>query len=237
MKKKNQVVLLVSGGMDSFIAYHYLQKDNYDITPLFIDYKGRYTDKEFIVVNKLFPNVTLDQSINLGNSEIGDKAFIKNRNAYFALIASKYGKFICMAGLKDDNVGDKSPEAFIRMGSLLSEMNGEEYNVFSPFWQMTKEDILVWYLKHNLSLNREDRLKGFDDLVKTTSCYHSTELFCGECPSCFRKYCVFLMCGISNLIPPFTNKVLAKTYLQTVSLYTEDRQKSILNACNILGII
>ena len=147
--EKNKVVLLVSGGLDSTIAYKYLLHFDKEVLPLFINYKGRYTNKEWAACRYLYgKELHVDDSLNFEKFEIGEKGFIKNRNAHFALIASNYGEKICMAGLKDDNVGDKSPEAFIKMENLLNtinpEMNGT-YSVFSPFWNKEKADIIEYF--------------------------------------------------------------------------------------------
>lgn len=222
-----KTVLLVSGGLDSFIAYHYLIDDGYEVVPVHINYNGSYSSKELNIVQRLFPNVIIDNSINLAGQEFGEKAFLKNRNAYFALIGSTYSTSICMAGLKDDNVGDKSPEAFIKMENLLTEINPETYSVFSPFWRMEKEEVLSWYIQQKLSVS---------DLMKTTSCYHPTLDYCGVCPSCFRKYCAFVSCGIDYAIPLFTNHNLALQYLVNLSKYSDSRQKSICRACDELGV-
>jgi 7-cyano-7-deazaguanine synthase in queuosine biosynthesis len=222
-----KAVLLVSGGLDSYVAYHYLTKDGYEVLPLHINYKGKYSNKEQDVVNELFPGIKIDRSLNFFGQEEGEKAFLKNRNAFFALVASKYGHSICMAGLKDDNVGDKSPSAFITMENLLTELNGEVYSVFSPFWRMEKEEVLKWYINEKLSI---------PDLLQTTSCYHPTEYFCGECPSCFRKYCAFVSNGIEYTLPDFTNNALAREYKIHIANYSETRQNSIHLACELMGV-
>ncbi len=222
-----KTVLLVSGGLDSFIAYHYLIDGGYTVLPLHVNYKGKYSNKELKVVRRLFPDLIIDNSLDFTGQEYGEKAFLKNRNAYFALLGSKYSNSICMAGLKDDNVGDKSPEAFIQMEKLLTEINGEVYAVFSPFWRMEKEEIIKWYINQKLSLS---------DLIKTTSCYHPTFDYCGECPSCFRKYCALLSNNIEYIIPPFINFDLAKKYKDNLDKYSIKRQSSILHACESLGV-
>jgi len=224
-------VLLVSGGLDSYIGYHYLKKDGYKVKPLFVNYGGKYSEKEKVVVQKLFPDLIIDNCLNFYGEDSGEKAFIKNRNAYLALVASKYSNAICMAGLKDDNVGDKSPEAFVKMSALLTEINNDTkygYIVFSPFWRKTKADILHWYLSAGLSVT---------NLLMTTSCYHPTATYCGECPSCFRRYCAFVSAGVPNFIPMFRNTIMAEEYFNKKDSYDAERSESIKKACAELGIL
>ncbi len=203
------IVALVSGGVDSFIMHKYLMENskNEDIIPLFVYYNGRYNDKEYEAVHRLFSGAVItDRTLNLGDKEFGDKAFIQNRNAYFALVASHYGDKIAMGGLKDDNVGDKTPFAFLKMTELLNTINSPKvFSVFSPFWNKEKIDALEWYLNRGY-----DR----DILQDTLSCYSDDPdiRFCGECPACFRKYCAFKWFGIP--IGEFTNLGLVTTYFE-----------------------
>jgi len=223
-----KTILLVSGGLDSYIAYKYLEENNCKLLPLFIDYKGLYTSKELKHAKELFPDLIIDNSLDLSGQELTPKAFIKNRNAYFVLVGSKYGHIIAMGGLKDDNVGDKSPLAFLKMQELLNEINPDIYKVFSPFWRMTKSEIIEWYIQSG---------NHIEVLLKTTSCYHPTELYCGECPSCFRKYCAFFDNGLGYLLPGFNNLALVKKYVETITFYDSARQKSILGVAEYLGVI
>lgn len=219
------MIILVSGGLDSYIGYHYLKKLRKNVTPLFIDYRGSYTSKEKNVCRILFKDLIIDNSLNLHDLEKGEKAFIKNRNAYFALVASQYDTYIAMGGLKDDNVGDKSPLAFIKMAELLNTINEKTHYVFSPFWRKTKTDIIEWYLQNGYSIN---------DLLQTTSCYDSILHFCGKCPSCFRKWCAFNSLGLSNHLPKFINKHLVRQYISEIKNYDPVRQDSIVKAAKII---
>lgn len=230
MKLKN-IVVLVSGGVDSFIAYHFVKKmmlDIESITPLFIDYGGRYTNKERTHVLSLFPDLVIDNStLFLRDHEIGEKAFIQNRNIYLALIASRYGDGICMAGLKDDRVGDKSPGAFAAMSTVLTECNDNHYLVFSPFFGMEKVEVIEWYLNEGLPEK---------DLHKTISCYADDDAhFCGECPACYRKFCAFTYHDL--YIPEFTNLELATKYLAEYKDKDSKRALSVLKASKKLGLI
>ena len=221
------MILLVSGGLDSYIAGEYLKLEGYNITPLFIDYSGKYTQKEKTICRNLYPDLKINNMCNFKDAEFGEKAFIKNRNAHFALIASNYGNTIAMGGLKDDNVGDKSPEAFLAMERLLNTINPGTYSVISPFWRMTKSDIIKWYLDCDFPI---------DKLLKTTSCYHPTEHFCGKCPSCFRKWCAFSDSQIAHHLPMFNNKELVTTYLSNIKSYDLQRQQSIKDAAEKMGV-
>lgn len=224
------IALLVSGGLDSYIAYHYLREIHARLVrPIFIQYSGKYSKKEQKVCEEIFDGLKIVNTLNFSGEETGEKAFIKNRNAYFALIGSNFSNEICMAGLKDDNVGDKSKNAFLHMSNLLNEINtdGLDYRVFSPFWEMEKAEIIEWYIGKKYSI---------EDLLTTTSCYHPTKHFCGECPSCFRKFCAFAYNGIAHVLPRFTNKKMADEYNEKAytGVYTKIRSKSIMRAYELI---
>ena len=88
------MILLFSGGMDSYIAYFYLQNKYPSrlITPLYIDYKGKYCKKEMETVKELLPQTVIIQNVfNFSEKEIGDKCYIPNRNLFLASIAAEYG--------------------------------------------------------------------------------------------------------------------------------------------------
>jgi 7-cyano-7-deazaguanine synthase len=226
-------VLLFSGGMDSYIAYHYLSDkfifpDN-EVLPIYIDYNGRYCKKEKEVVKKLLPQtVIVDNYLDLYYLEDEKTFYLPNRNIYLLTMASNYGDNIMFGGLKDDNVGDKSYEFSKLMSSVLTQSLGREVKVDSPFWGMEKIDILRWYYQHIGSFS-----DGDDPIMHTTSCYHPTETYCGRCASCFRKACAFQAVGV-NLA--FYNDDLALNYYKNRFKYTRKRVESIETICKRLGV-
>ncbi|MDD5053494.1 MAG: 7-cyano-7-deazaguanine synthase [Sulfuricurvum sp.] len=169
------MILLFSGGIDSFVAWHYLNKPK----TVYFNLQSRYSLREISVVKKLIPTTIIDNSLNLSDREHGDNAYIPFRNLLLACQAVKYSNRIIIAGLLDDMVSDKNKEIFAEFSVLLTKLEGRTILIQSPFWYMTKEQVVRWY-KENV---------GDDEILKTTSCY-STGLdnYCGACPSCFRKW-------------------------------------------------
>jgi 7-cyano-7-deazaguanine synthase len=193
------MILLFSGGIDSFVAYHYLGRPQ----TVYFDLGTPYTQKEIKVIQELIPETIIDNSLNLGSRQIGDKAYVPFRNLYLAMLAVKYDDTIVIAGVKDDDVSDKNEPIFEKFSELLSELEGREINIISPFWVMTKEDVVEWYLENH---------PNDDLLLKTVSCYSKEDTnYCGMCPSCFRKWCALKANGI-NL--DFFNESLLKEYRQ-----------------------
>jgi hypothetical protein len=186
----------MSGGMDSFIAYHYLGKPQ----TVYFDLGTPYAQKEIKVIKQLVPDTIIETCLNLKDRQIGDY-FIPYRNMYFAMLANKYSDEIVMAGLKDDGIEDKNEAIFAEWSLLLSKMINRNVVVRSPFWEMTKEDIVSWYISegHDVEL-----------LKKTVSCYSEEDTnYCGKCRSCFKKWAPFWNNGIRF---PYYNKSLMLMY-------------------------
>lgn len=230
-----KVALLFSGGMDSFIAYHYMNvlktggKNDFSITPVYVYYYGRYCEKELKVVKNLLPQtIVVKDSINLANLEMGEKAYIPNRNIYLTTVASNYADTVMMGGLKDDRIGDKSPLFCQQLSNTLTCSLGRQIVVNSPFWHMEKIQVINWYISYF------GKKKAKERLLETTSCYDPHEKYCGHCPSCFRKFCALLYNGIEL---PYYNKAMALDYYKKRFEYSVLRSASIERACKHLGII
>lgn len=215
------MILCLSGGLDSVIAYYYLNKPK----TVFFDY-GDYTKVEKERVLAIAPNTIIDTSLNLAGKAFGKTAYIPYRNLLFASLASRYSSIIAMAGVKDDVVPDKSPEAFSKMGEALTFMgDGTIIDVVSPFWDMTKADIVSWAID-NLSTDDLETV-----LVNSISCYHPTPEGneCKNCPSCFRKWNALDANGIRT---QFNNLALMKEYLDRAKNgeYIPERNASIIKS-------
>ena len=114
-------VLLFSGGIDSLIAYHYLDFPQ----PLYVMMGHKYEAKELNCIENLKLIIPRLKDIeyysnNLSKFELKDNAYIPFRNLHLALNASHYGNKIYMAGVKGDDVPDKTPNAFDVMSHTLN---------------------------------------------------------------------------------------------------------------------
>jgi 7-cyano-7-deazaguanine synthase in queuosine biosynthesis len=178
------------------VAWHYL---DYPQT-VYFDVKSRYSAKEIEVVKELIPTTIIDNSLDLHDREQGEKAYIPFRNLLFALQAAKYSNKIIIAGLADDKVSDKNEFAFHSFSIIMSTLERRDISVVSPFWTMTKEDVVKWY----------ENTVGGDKLLKTISCYDpGPERYCGKCPACFRKWVALRSVGY---VLDFYNFKLMKKY-------------------------
>lgn len=184
-------VLCISGGVDSIIAWFYEKKP----TAVYFDLGTKYTAKEIKCLEKIKSIVTdfnfiVDDSLkSFGKLESGRTAFIPYRNLLFATVcAAKYGDDIIIGGIKGDNINDKNPEAFRAMSDCLTVTGTGQITVRSPFWDMTKPNIIAWFIN-----NIPDALHI---LKASVSCYGGAEGSCGICPSCIRKWFALKYLGI-----------------------------------------
>jgi len=218
----SEKVLLFSGGMDSFIAWHFLKKPKAVYFHIGLD----ICDRELEVIKELGVPVIVDKSIDLSTREIdSDTKFLPMRNLYFAMLACKYGDEIYMAGLKDDKVNDKNEEIFAEFSGMLSNLNERRIKVLSPFWNYTKADVVRWYLA---TVGNEG--KALDQLIRTGSCYDlSTGYCCYKCRCCFRKWVALWVNGIKL---DFYNRNLLDEYYERAKqrIYVRQRNENIIRA-------
>lgn len=172
-------VLLFSGGLDSLIAYFYLDKP----LCLFVNMKQKYAEVEIKRVKRLKEEIGFDlvidnMSFDFSSVEQEDLT-IPNRNAYLAMLASNYGDNIWMAAVNGDYNHDKTPFVFNEMSKFISVLKQRSVKVDSPFWSMTKTDMIKWYVDQGLNK---------DWLKLSYSCFTGNDIHCGRCTSCFRRW-------------------------------------------------
>jgi len=219
-------VLMFSCGIDSLSAWFYLNKPKC----VYVDMKTKYSEKEKQCIKdlqKIIPDLKIKiiEGIDLGQFEVGEKAFIPHRNLILAAIGSIYGDRIIIAGIEDDCVEDKSPKAFEVMENCLNVISkpGKEIQLYSPFWNMSKSEIIKWMIKN---------VDNAEEILRTSiSCYSIEDGQCGRCPSCLRKAIAFEKNKID--INFFNNDIrrysLINQYIQNMkinkNLYTQKRRK------------
>lgn len=211
-------IYLVSGGLDSYLAYRLFGFIDNSGIPLFIDYGQKYADKEKKAVEKCFGGnvkyITIDKKI----IEI-ENNYIPNRNLLLGTIAASYFNTnkIVIAGLKDDNCSDKTQDVFKEYSEILSRFSKRKIEVTSPFWDITKGEAINLYLQ-----------KGFNSeiLKDTISCYSESEHRCGNCEACFRWWVALESCGINTGLC-ITDRIISE-YIKKVHNYDRDRQNRIL---------
>ena len=190
------MILLFSGGLDSYIAWHYLGKPK----TLYCNLGHRYAVHEIETIKKLIPATIIDDRLNLADQELRD-ANIPLRNAFLIMIASYYDPDVVLVVQKGEmNIPDRSPTFFNESAEWLSFLHDHTVTVSTPFHHMTKTQMVAWYI-----LNGHDVKK----LIATRSCYDAGDYPCGNCAACFRRWVAF------------TNNDLEEVYVSDVTQYSE----------------
>lgn len=223
---KYKRILLYSGGLDSYIAYHYLE------TPqtLYMAIGHKYENWELEAVRSTLPQTIVNTDLELGKWE-EDDANLPMRNALLCMMAAYYSDTIYLVVQKGEmTIPDRSHKFFYEFPNWLSFLNNRQIQVSTPFTEMTKTEMVAWYLRQGLPP---------EDLYSTRSCFsleHSQP--CGVCAACFRRWVAFTNNGISEAyVKPVSEGPMIDKYIKGVEerKYTGKRAEEIMRAVGSLG--
>lgn len=196
------VIILLSGGLDSLVSVALLTSQYNIIKALHINYGQKPAKKEFEACQDIcqYYNIELEvlnldwyeKISNISQENIrstNEKSYwLPNRNGLFLNIAASYAdalncKYIAIGANKEEAqvFSDNSIE-FVNCATKLFETSTQDkVNVIAPLINYDKKEIISKALELNTPL----------ELV--WSCYDDKEKHCGICPSC-----VFLKNALIN---------------------------------------
>lgn len=218
-------VLLFSGGMDSLIAFEYLNQPD----TVYVDLGHRYASQEVRRAMKVLPETRYVKSRDFGSMFEKPDAEIPLRNLHLAMIAANlgYDQIWLSVQRNEMSVPDRTDQFFIDTSALLTTLSGRPIKVDTPFRDYDKVEMVAWYKHYGRNLTK---------LRETWACYRPTEEeHCGDCPACFRR---FVAMKLNDIHEPWHWKVplshTADEYRKKVALgqYPEDRSAQILKALN-----
>jgi 7-cyano-7-deazaguanine synthase in queuosine biosynthesis len=144
---------------------------------------------EIEMVKKLIPETIIDDRLNLADWE-EKQANIPLRNAFLVMIASHYDSDVALVVQRGEmEIPDRSLRFFNEFGEWLTFLWGRTTTVTTPFFNMTKTDMVKWYLDEGLLPS---------ELIATRSCYSPGDKPCGNCAACFRRWVAFTNCGLEE---------------------------------------
>lgn len=203
MENKN-VSIMYSGGLDSLIAYHYAISKGYEPICIWVNMGHDYAEKEknsMYKLEKLFPKyvpnvniINMQELIPLIEKRLSNQ-IIPSRNVMLATIGAMFSPRVWINALDGEQNGkehDKSEKFFKDTTNLLTFTNEFFQNktiIESPFSEMTKAETIKWALDNGIPLNV---------LFTTSSCYHPSEVKCGECLTCYKRYVAFRLNNIEE---------------------------------------
>lgn len=196
------LVLLFSGGLDSFIVYRLLRRKNVRPALLYVTMGHKYEQKEVETIEMLGEMMcNLDERMAVkysGRLYLGDleerDGHIPLRNLLLietALVETR-ADVVLLAALSGETSTDKSGSFFRKVSKQMSELLYREVQVMSPVRGYTKTELVGKYLD---KFNRPDDVEM---LTATRSCYNTGHLPCGRCMACFRRWVAMSLNGIKE---------------------------------------
>lgn len=203
--KQWDLVILMSGGLDSVVAWHYAKKElgipNARILPLRFDIGQPYAEKEKRSLDILgVPHVTMQMPLirpefdNVPGTGFGDQ-IIPGRNMMFATVAASFAPRVWLMALEGEmhplaKERDKSAYFFTMMSHALTyvfDVLRPNTVLETPFAEMSKTEVVAWALAHGLTP---------DYLSMTSTCYHPEHERCGVCSTCVKRWIAMFNNGI-----------------------------------------
>jgi len=209
LQMTNKVVVIYSGGMDSFTVLNRALKDGKEVYALSFDYGQRHVKEldcartvcsklavphkviDISAINQLLAGSSLTDNIEIpeGHYEAENmkSTIVPNRNMILLSLAVGYA-----VSVKAEQVyygahaGDHAiypdcrPEFVMKMNDVCQIANYEPVEIFSPYLNVSKTDILTDGIKMNL------------DYSNTWTCYNGREKACGKCGACQERLEAFL---------------------------------------------
>lgn len=188
-----KIVILYSGGVDSYTLYHYI-KNTYPharVKALYYDFGQHYADWEiknlpdFVEVRQM-PWLQHDRTVHVDPNKDG---IMWGREQFLTVATFMQEKpdMICLGVLNDEWGEDMSPEHQKATQAFLVGLNpyGIECVVSYPFAEMgwSKNEVVQWAVQNKV------------DIESTRTCMNGEEP-CGHCPGCIKRKITFCYNGL-----------------------------------------
>jgi 7-cyano-7-deazaguanine synthase len=196
-----KVVVIFSGGMDSYTVLNHALKQGYDVHALTFDYGQRHVKEiqyaqracdelnvhhkivDISAINSIIAGSSLTDNIDIPEghyeAESMQSTVVPNRNMILLSLAVGYAvslkatKVFYGAHSGDHAIyPDCRPEFVKRMQDVCAIANYDAIDIIVPYLHNDKIEILADGIKMNLDYN------------KTWTCYNGREKACGKCGAC-----------------------------------------------------
>ena len=200
-KMAEKVVVIYSGGMDSFTVLNRALKDGKQVYALSFDYGQRHVKElecasevckelnvphkiiDISAINELLAGSSLTDDIEIPEGHYEEESMkstvVPNRNMILLSLAVGYAVSVGAAQVYyGAHSGDHAiypdcrPEFVMKMNDVCQIANYEPVEIFSPYLKVSKTAILTDGIAMGL------------DYSKTWTCYNGREKACGKCGAC-----------------------------------------------------
>lgn len=197
----DKVVVIYSGGMDSFTVLNRALKDGKEVYALSFDYGQKHVKElecaaavceelgithkiiDISAINTLLAGSSLTDDIEVPEGHYEEESMkstiVPNRNMILISLAVAYAVSVKASQVYyGAHSGDHAiypdcrPEFVEKMNDVCQIANYDAVTIFSPYLNASKIDILTDGLKMGL------------DYSKTWTCYNGREKACGKCGAC-----------------------------------------------------
>jgi len=216
-----KVVVIYSGGMDSYTVLNKALRDGYEVYALSFDYGQRHVKEldvaalackgldvhhkivDISAINQIIGGSSLTDDIEVpeGHYEAENmkSTIVPNRNMILLSLAVGYAvslkacKVYYGAHSGDHAIyPDCRPEFVKKMDDVCRIANYDEVEIVSPYLKNSKIEILTDGLKMSL------------DYSQTWTCYNGREKACGKCGACQERLEAF---KLNNVVDPIAYEV------------------------------
>lgn len=206
----NKKVVLYSGGLDSFCLAH---KVNPDVR-LYFDLGLPENKKEIETIQQISApgELIISDIFKLSEFKLENEV-LPFRNLFLVTAAMYYGSEVYLGSTAADIIRDNNSIFAAKLTDLLKyisndpnknpeHLRSESIKIKTPFADKTKTQFVREYIENggNVSL-----------LLQTRSCYKDSDVECGECESCIKKFIAF------------TNNYLTTTFKKNPALLLQKR--------------
>lgn len=218
MQSKEKVVVIYSGGMDSFTLLHRAIEDGYRVYALSFNYGQRHSKElhyaqkvcdelglphkvvDITAINQLLLGSSLTDDIEVAEGHYEEESMkstvVPNRNMIMLSLAVGYAVSIgAKAVYYGAHGGDHAiypdcrPEFVKRMDAVSEIANYEAVAIRAPYLNSSKTQILSDGLRRGLNYG------------KTWTCYNGRERACGRCGSCTERLEAFAAFKLIDPLP------------------------------------
>lgn len=214
--QNNKVVVIYSGGMDSFTVLHKALHNGLEVFPLTFNYGQRHVKEveyartvcqklnlsheivDISAINRLLQGSALTSNIDVPEGHYAEESMkatvVPNRNMIMLSLAigyavSKGANTVYFGAHSGDHAiyPDCRPEFVEKMNTVAKIANYQPVEITTPYLNQDKGQILADGLKMEL------------DYSQTWTCYNGREKACGKCGSCVERLEAF---ANNNAIDP-----------------------------------
>ena len=213
-----KVVVIYSGGMDSFTVLNRAKTDGKEVFALSFNYGQRHVKElecastvckklgvnhkvvDISAINQLLAGSSLTDNIDIpeGEYEVASmkSTVVPNRNMVLISLAVAYAVSVGASQVyygahagDHDIYPDCRPEFVEKMNDVCKIANYDSVEIFSPYLTVSKSDILTDGISMGL------------DYSDTWTCYNGRDKACGKCSACDERLEAFAANNVTDPIP------------------------------------